>query len=105
MIVLTTSLETNDPRRLSNNLYQNLATININQLMRRHIIEWEKIYESGITVEGNKEVADHVSSSLYYILSSIRKDWDYSLSPGSLSTNTYNAHVFWDTETCKINLT
>jgi hypothetical protein len=63
-----------------------------------------------------------VNSSLYYILSSVREDWPWSLSPGSLSSNGYkywlfhwinfhdaqnvlnqitcvSGHVFWDTET------
>jgi trehalose/maltose hydrolase-like predicted phosphorylase len=31
-------------------------------------------------------------------LSSARTDWQYSLSPGSLSSNAYLGHVFWDTE-------
>lgn len=57
-------------------------------------------------------------SSLYYLLSSVRSDWPYSLrffvfwgffffpflkwmskSPGSLSSNGYNGHSFWDCET------
>ncbi len=38
-------------------------------------------------------------SSLYYLLSSVRSDWPYSLSPGGLASNGYNGHSFWDCET------
>jgi hypothetical protein len=37
-------------------------------------------------------------SSFYYLLSSLRVDWPYSLSPGSLSTNINKGHTSWDTE-------
>jgi len=44
-------------------------------------------------------VAKAVNSSLYYILSSLREDRQFSLSPGGLASNAYNGHVFWDAET------
>ena len=34
-----------------------------------------------------------------YFISSIRSSWPYGLSPGSLSSNDYWGHSFWDTET------
>ncbi len=45
------------------------------------------------------EVAQATFSSLYYLLSSVRADWPYSLSPGGLASNGYNGHSFWDCET------
>ena len=36
--------------------------------------------------------------SLYYLLSSVREDVSWSLSPAGLATNGYSGHVFWDTE-------
>ncbi len=33
------------------------------------------------------------------IIGSIRPDWPWSLSPGSLASNGYNGHTFWDGET------
>ncbi len=36
---------------------------------------------------------------MYYIISSIRPDWPWSLSPGGLASNGYNGHTFWDCET------
>ena len=70
-------------------------------LMEAHLEEWEKeIWGKGdIVIEGNSELSQIVYSSLYWILMSVRADWPWSLSPGSLASNSYNGHSFWDTET------
>ena len=68
-------------------------------LLARHRASWADIWESGLEVGGFADLAQGVNSSLYYILSSVRPDWPYGLSPGSLSSNSYNGHSFWDTET------
>ena len=67
---------------------------------------WENIWsQGGIELSGdasNSEVLrlqQVTNSSLYWILSSIRSDWPWGLSPGSLASNGYNGHSFWDTET------
>lgn len=38
------------------------------------------------------------NASLYALLSSVRADWPFGLGPGGLSSNGYNAKIFWDTE-------
>jgi trehalose/maltose hydrolase-like predicted phosphorylase len=57
------------------------------------------ISPSGFEIGGDLALSQVVNASLYYILSSIRSDWDFSLSPGGLASNSYNGHVFWDAET------
>ena len=52
-----------------------------------------------ITVPGNVTIAATVNSSLYYILSAVRDDWPYGISPGGLSRDDYEGHSFWDDET------
>jgi trehalose/maltose hydrolase-like predicted phosphorylase len=64
-----------------------------------HVHAWQDIWDSGLEVAGNVELAKAINSSMYYVLSSISSDWPYGLSPGSLSSNSYNGHSFWDTET------
>ena len=69
-------------------------------LLGAHTEAWAELWqESGIEIEGDLELAQAVYGSLYYILSSIRSSWPYGLSPGSLSSNDYWGHSFWDTET------
>lgn len=68
-------------------------------LLVKHRDAWAELWDSGLEIGGFADLAQGVNSSLYYILSSVRPDWPYGLSPGSLSSNSYNGHSFWDTET------
>lgn len=69
-------------------------------LFQNHLSEYHELIDhSGFEISGDLNLAQVVNASLYYILSSIRSDWDFSLSPGGLASNSYNGHVFWDAET------
>jgi trehalose/maltose hydrolase-like predicted phosphorylase len=62
-------------------------------------VAWAAREESRIEILGNLGLAQAINASLYYLRSSIRLDWPWSLSPGGLATNGYNGHTFWDAET------
>jgi len=68
-------------------------------LLDSHQAACQEMWKSRIEITGDKNLAFAINSSLYYILSSIREDYPWSLSPGSLATNGYNGHSFWDCET------
>jgi len=81
-------------------------------LLKSHIQEWESLTQAGIDIEGDPMLRDVVYASYYAILSSIRSDWGFSVSPGGLSTGGGNAtgyprqeeegyfgHTFWDADT------
>ena len=59
---------------------------------------WSAVWQGGIEIEGNTTIAASVNSSLYYILSAVRADWPYGLSPGGLARDDYEGHSFWDCE-------
>ena len=64
-----------------------------------HVEEWAAaLWSSGIEIAGRADVARAVNASLYAILSSLRVERVYSLSPGSLATDFYEGHAFWDCE-------
>lgn len=63
-----------------------------------HVSTFADLFESGIEIAGRQDVARAVNSSIYYLLSAIRADTFYSLSPGGLASNSYNGHTFWDCE-------
>jgi len=67
-------------------------------LHKEHALEWEKtIWASGFETDRG-DLAAAVNSSLYAIMSSVRNDREYGLSPGGLTAG-YNGHSFWDCET------
>ena len=78
-------------------------------LLPSHVEEWEGLWSRGIEIKGDKSLEKTVSASYYAILSSIRSDWGFSVSPGGLAFGGGNAtgyprqefegyfgHTFWD---------
>ncbi len=68
------------------------------RLQRRHVAEWEKLWSSDITIEGDINATRDVHSAMYHLYSFAREGTALSLSPMGLSGLGYNGHVFWDTE-------
>jgi trehalose/maltose hydrolase-like predicted phosphorylase len=68
------------------------------RLQRRHAAEWEKLWASDITIEGDVNATRDVHSAMYHLYSFAREGTALSLSPMGLSGLGYNGHVFWDTE-------
>jgi len=64
-----------------------------------HERAWADLWRSGVEIEGRLDVQRAAMSSMYYILSSLREEFPFSLSPGGLASNGYRGHTFWDTET------
>ena len=68
-------------------------------LRASHLLAQRELWTGGIEVGGNATIARAVNASLYYILSAVRADWPFGLSPGGLARNDYEGHSFWDCET------
>lgn len=66
--------------------------------VRKHIQEWERLWQSDIVIEGDEESQLDVRSCLYHLYSFVGEDNRLSPSPMGLSSDGYNRHVFWDTE-------
>ncbi|GGJ41894.1 glycoside hydrolase family 65 protein [Streptomyces brasiliensis] len=60
---------------------------------------WRREWEGDIVVSGNPQLQRRVRASKFYLLTSVREDSPWSPSPCGLSSDGYNGHVFWDTET------
>jgi trehalose/maltose hydrolase-like predicted phosphorylase len=68
------------------------------RLLKRHRSEWDKLWASDITIEGDVEATRDVHFAMYHLYSFAREGTALSLSPMGLSGLGYNGHVFWDTE-------
>ncbi|GGN93700.1 glycosyl hydrolase [Streptomyces albiflavescens] len=60
---------------------------------------WAREWEGDIVVRGDARLQRQVRASKFYLLTSVREDSPWSPSPAGLSSDSYNGHVFWDTET------
>src|SRR5690349_4654870 len=60
---------------------------------------WRRLWASDIEVRGDRRLQAEVRASLFALLASVRDDTPWAPSPGGLSSDGYNGHVFWDSET------
>ncbi|CAF3616798.1 unnamed protein product [Adineta steineri] len=97
-----------------------------NVLFQEHVHAWKKLWKSGIDIEPledhpfvlpkiimdtdknhendtvittfsrSLDIAQHINSSMYYLLSSSRDDWPYGISPGGLASQSYSGAIFFD---------
>ena len=68
------------------------------RLLKRHNAEWDNLWSSDITIEGDVDATRDVHAAMYHLYSFGREGTALSLSPMGLSGLGYNGHVFWDTE-------
>ncbi|CAF1032489.1 unnamed protein product [Didymodactylos carnosus] len=48
------------------------------------------------TFSRSLDIAQHINSSMYFLLTSSREDWPYGISPGGLSSQSYSGVMFFD---------
>jgi trehalose/maltose hydrolase-like predicted phosphorylase len=60
---------------------------------------WRRLWVADINVTGAPRLQRQVRASYFWLLASIRSDVPWAPSPGGLSSDGYNGHVFWDSET------
>jgi len=60
---------------------------------------WSALWSSDVRVRGDQRLQRQVRAAYFSLLASIRADTPWAPSPGGLSSDGYNGHVFWDSET------
>lgn len=93
-----TSVHFTDPQNEAERLSIYAKLEGQERLLRKHLQEWDKLWESDIEIQGDDLVQREVRMMLYYLYASARPGTGLSLSPAGLSGLSYNGHVFWDTE-------
>ncbi|MGR6970567.1 ricin-type beta-trefoil lectin domain protein [Streptomyces cynarae] len=67
--------------------------------LARNDQEWSRLWQSSISIPGDTTMSGQIHASMFYLLASMRPGVTWSTSPGGLSSDGYNGHVFWDMET------
>jgi len=60
---------------------------------------WSRLWKSDISIPGDAAMTAQIHAATFYLLASMRAGVTWSTSPGGLSSDGYNGHVFWDMET------
>ena len=75
------------------------ADAGFDQVLNEDAAAWASLWAARIDVLGDPTLATEVNASEFYLLASTRAGVNWSASPGGLSSNDYNGHIFWDAET------
>ncbi|HEY6762140.1 MAG TPA: glycosyl hydrolase family 65 protein [Baekduia sp.] len=60
---------------------------------------WATLWNGAVDVTGDPRLQRQVRSAQFALFASVRDDTPWAPSPGGLSSDGYNGHVFWDSET------
>jgi trehalose/maltose hydrolase-like predicted phosphorylase len=69
------------------------------KLRHEHDAAWAALWRADVTVPGDDALTVQARAAMFFLLESTRAGVPWSLSPGGLSSDGYQGHVFWDAET------
>ena len=91
---------------LAQRLHAAASAVPTDTLYNEHIMAWSQLLDAGIDVVPNAttpeavrralDVATHINTSMYYLLSSVRADHHAGISPGGIASASYQGAVFMD---------
>ena len=99
IVGLASSLDGKDPMKLSTSAIDSTKARSYDAILADHTRAWHELWNTDIQIEGNPELQKVVHSCMFYLLSSVDKDTDFSIPPMALSGPGYYGHIFWDADT------
>ncbi|RZB19349.1 glycoside hydrolase family 65 protein [Streptomyces sp. F001] len=96
---IATGHDADDPLALARTAAEEAARAGYGRLARDNFRAWQREWEGDIVVRGDARLQRQVRAAKFYLLTSMREGSPWSPSPAGLSSDGYNGHVFWDTET------
>lgn len=96
---IATATDSRNPHRTALAASRAEARLGYAGLRRGSDAAWARLWRSDIVVSGDARLQRQVRASFFALLASVRQDTPWAPSPGGLSSDGYNGHVFWDSET------
>ncbi|KRV49246.1 hypothetical protein AQ490_03320 [Wenjunlia vitaminophila] len=96
---LATSHDAAEPLTLARTAAAEAARAGHGQLVEDNRRAWSHEWRGDIEVHGDDRLRRQVRAAKFYLLTSVRDGSPWSPPPAGLSSDGYNGHVFWDTET------
>lgn len=93
------SLKAATPQKAAAKTAADAARDGYKDTLARNNSAWSSLWQSSISVPGDEAMTAQIHASTFYLLASMRPGVTWSASPGGLSSDGYNGHVFWDMET------
>ncbi|MEJ7707461.1 MAG: discoidin domain-containing protein [Nocardioidaceae bacterium] len=99
VVGFATSVDSDRPIDTAARAARAAAHVGPRKLVAENAEAWRALWRSDIRVPGNTVLQRRIRAAEFYLLSSVRPNVDWSISPVGLSSFGFNNHVFWDTET------
>ena len=96
---VATATDSRDPHRVALTASRSEAGLGYTRVRAASDAAWARLWRSDIVVSGDARLQRQVRASFFALLASVRQDTPWAPSPGGLSSDGYNGHVFWDSET------
>jgi trehalose/maltose hydrolase-like predicted phosphorylase len=96
---VASSRDGKDPMQIATTAVDSTKARAYELIFAEHTKAWHDLWNTDIVIEGNPELQRLVHSCLFYLLSSVDKDTDFSIPPMALSSHGYYGHIFWDADT------
>ena len=93
------SLKTATPQQSAAGTALVAAAVGYPALLAANDAAWSSLWKSDISIPGDAAMTAQIHAATFYLLASMRAGVTWSTSPGGLSSDGYNGHVFWDMET------
>jgi trehalose/maltose hydrolase-like predicted phosphorylase len=93
------SLSAATPRETAAATAAEAAARGYRETIARNNRAWASLWSAAIRIPGDMAMTAQIHAAMFYLLESARAGVTWSISPGGLSSNGYNGHVFWDMET------
>jgi trehalose/maltose hydrolase-like predicted phosphorylase len=93
------SLTARTPQQAAANTAADAAAAGYRHALAGNKDAWSRLWQSTVSIPGDPTMSARIHASMFYLLASMRAGVNWSTSPGGLSSDGYNGHVFWDTET------
>jgi trehalose/maltose hydrolase-like predicted phosphorylase len=96
---VASSKDAKDPMNLATSAVDSAKARSYDAMLSEHTKAWHELWNTDIQIDGNPELQKVIHSSMFYLLSSVDKDTDFSIPPMALSGPGYYGHIFWDADT------
>lgn len=97
--IICTTADFSDPWNESERQAIYAAREGADELIAAHEKQWAELWRSDIVIEDDEEIQRVVRFALFNLYSSVREGSRRSIAPMGLTSQGYNGHIFWDTET------
>ncbi|MBV9847492.1 MAG: discoidin domain-containing protein [Kutzneria sp.] len=96
---IASSLDATDPLTTARTQAATAAGLGWDLVDTENRAAWNQLWQADIRIRGDEKLQRQVRASQFSLLASVRTGSPWAPSPAGLSSDGYNGHVFWDTET------